>query len=85
MNPARKARKKIFLSESSKKGERDMLAKTLEIWADVLSSTDDISEMSNISEEQSKVAESSLTKNLGSVLDQTRDMEQSYRLSLIHI
>ena len=79
MNPARKARKKIFLSESSKKGERDMLAKTLEIWADVLSSTDDISEMSNISEEQSKVAESSLTKNLGSVLDQTRDMEQSYR------
>lgn len=79
MNPARKARKKIFLSESSKKGERDMLAKTLEIWADVLSSTDDISEMANISEEQSKVAESSLTKNLGSVLDQTRDMEQSYR------
>ena len=79
MNPQRKARKKIFLSEQSKKNERDMLAKTLEIWADVLSSSDDIAEMANISEEQSKAADVSLTKNLGSVLEQTRDMEQSYR------
>ncbi len=79
MNPSRKARKKIFLSESSKKGEREMLAKTLEIWADVLSASDDISEMANISEEQSKIAEESLIKNLGNVLEETRDMEQSYR------
>ena len=79
MNPSRKARKKIFLSESSKKGEREMLAKTLEIWADVLSASDDISEMANISEEQSKIAEESLVKNLGNVLEETRDMEQSYR------
>ena len=79
MNPSRKARKKIFLSETSKKNERDMLEKTLEIWANVLSSADDIAEMANISEEQSKLAETSLTKNLGSVLEETRDMEQSYR------
>jgi len=31
MNPSRKARKKIFLSESSKKGEREMLAKTQKV------------------------------------------------------
>lgn len=79
MNPSRKARKKIFLSESSKKNEREMLRKTLEIWAGVLSSTDDISEMAIDSEEKSKQAEASLVKNLGSVLEQTRDMEQSYR------
>ena len=79
MNPSRKARKKIFLSESSKKGEREMLAKTLEIWADVLSSSEDISEMANTSEEQSVVAEQSLIKNLRNVLEETRDMEQSYR------
>jgi hypothetical protein len=79
MNPQRKARKKIFLSESSKKGEREMLAKTLEIWADVLSSSEDLSEMANNSEEQSKVAEQTLTKNLASVLEETRAMEQSYR------
>lgn len=79
MNPSRKARKKIFLSESSKKNEREMLRKTLEIWAGVLSSTDDISEMAVDSEEKSKQAEASLVKNLGSVLEQTREMEQSYR------
>ncbi len=79
MNPQRKARKKIFLSEQSKKNEREMLAKTLEIWADVLMSSEDISEMANISEEQSKAADVSLKKNLGNVLEETRDMEQSYR------
>ncbi len=79
MNPQRKARKKIFLSEASKKAEREMLAKTLEIWADVLSSSGDISEMANNSEAQSKLAEQTLTKNLANVLEETRNMEQSYR------
>jgi hypothetical protein len=79
MNPQRKARKKIFLSEASKKGEREMLAKTLEIWADVLSSSGDIAEMANNSEAQSKLAEQTLTKNLANVLEETRNMEQSYR------
>lgn len=79
MNPSRKARKKIFLSESSKKNEREMLQKTLEIWANVISSDSDIAQMATSSEEQSKQAEASLTKNLGGVLEQTRDMEQSYR------
>ncbi len=79
MNPSRKARKRIFLSESSKKSEREMLAKTLQIWADVLSSSEDISEMASLSEQQSKIAQEYLTKNLGSALEQTRDMEQSYR------
>ena len=79
MNPQRKARKKIFLSEASKKAEREMLAKTLEIWADVLSSSGDIAEMANNSEAQSKLAEQTLTKNLANVLEETRNMEQSYR------
>lgn len=79
MNPSRKARKRIFLSESSKKAEREMLQKTLEIWADVLSSSEDISEMATNSEERSKQAEISLAKNLGDALEQTREMEQSYR------
>ena len=37
MNPERKARKKIFLTESSKKEGRSTLKKTLEIWLDALS------------------------------------------------
>lgn len=79
MNPSRKARKKIFLSESSKKTERETLQKTLEIWAGVLSSSDDLSEMAVNSESQSKEAEVSLSNNLASALEQTKDMEQSYR------
>ncbi|NER16890.1 DUF5458 family protein [Spongiivirga citrea] len=79
MNPDRKARKKIFLTESSKKAERSKLQKTLEIWADMLSSSDDISQMVDESEKRSAQAHKSLEKNLGAALEQTREMEQSYR------
>ncbi|WP_298538587.1 DUF5458 family protein [uncultured Aquimarina sp.] len=79
MNPDRKARKKIFLTESTKKLERAKLEKTLEIWRDVLSSSDDISEMVEESEKRSEIAGKSLEKNLGAALEQTRELEQSYR------
>jgi len=79
MNPDRKARKKIFLSESSKKQERAKLQKTLEIWNEVLSSSDDLSEMVDESEKRSQIAGKSLEKNLGAALEQTRELEQSYR------
>ncbi|MGY3793371.1 DUF5458 family protein [uncultured Aquimarina sp.] len=79
MNPDRKARKKIFLTESTKKLERAKLEKTLEIWRDVLSSSDDLSEMVEESEKRSEIAGKSLERNLGAALEQTRDLEQSYR------
>ena len=37
MNPDRKARKKIFLTESNKEKERKKVKKTLEMWASILS------------------------------------------------
>ncbi|GAA0873435.1 DUF5458 family protein [Gangjinia marincola] len=79
MNPDRKARKKIFLTESAKKQERAKLAKTLEIWNSILSSSDDISAMAEESEKKSISAGKSLAKNLGAALEQTRELEQSYR------
>ncbi|PKV50759.1 hypothetical protein ATE84_2825 [Aquimarina sp. MAR_2010_214] len=79
MNPDRKARKKIFLTESSKKLERQKLEKTLEIWNEILSSSDDLSEMVGESEKKSEAAAESLKKNLGTALEQTRELEQSYR------
>ncbi|MBQ4821268.1 DUF5458 family protein [Aquimarina sp. MMG016] len=79
MNPDRKARKKIFLTESSKKLERDRLLKTLEIWNNILSSSDDIPAMVEESEKRSEIAGKSLEKNLGAALEQTRELEQSYR------
>ncbi|MCG8386326.1 MAG: DUF5458 family protein [Cytophagales bacterium] len=79
LNPGRKARKKIFLSEEEKKTERSILKKTLNIWADILSSSDDTSEMISKAGEGAEAAEKSLEKNLGMALDETRELETSYR------
>ncbi|MBL3658893.1 DUF5458 family protein [Fulvivirga sediminis] len=79
MNPERKARKKIFLTESSKKLERQKLKKTLEIWSDLLETSDDLSELIDESEKRSQQAGETLKKNLKRSLDQTRELEQSYR------
>ncbi|MCF6349785.1 MAG: DUF5458 family protein [Flavobacteriaceae bacterium] len=79
MNPERKARKKIFLAENSKKEERETLKKTLEIWASILGSTDSIPDMVSESEKRSQTANESLKKNLGTALKATRELERSYR------
>ena len=79
LNPERKARKKIFLSEDDKKTERAILKKTLNIWADILSGSDDTSEMVTKANEGAEAAERSLEKNLGTALKETRELETSYR------
>jgi Type VI secretion system, TssC, VipB len=79
MNPERKARKKIFLTEMNKKEDRETLKKTLEIWSNALSGSENISEMVEASEANAKVAQEFLTKNLGKAINATRDLERSYR------
>jgi len=79
MNPERKARKRIFLTESSKKEDRETLKKTLEIWSSILSSSESISEMVEESEKRSESARKSLNKNLGAAIEATRELERSYR------
>jgi len=79
INPERKARKKIFLEESSKKGEREALKKTLQWWSEILSSSNDLSEMIQFSGEKSEEADKVLKKNLKSAIESTQDLERSYR------
>lgn len=79
MNPDRKARRNIFLTESSKKGERTQLKKTLELWEKVLSDADDLSSMVNYCSEHSEQADHILTSNLAEAVAETRELEQSYR------
>lgn len=79
MNPERKARKRIFLTEQSKKEDRETLKKVLEIWSSVLSESDDISQMVDSSEQKSQQANESLKKNLNRALKATNDLERSYR------
>jgi hypothetical protein len=79
MNPERKARKRIFLTESANKNEREKLKKTLELWAAILSSSSSISDMVEQSEKNTKVVEKTLKDNLKKAVDATKDMERSYR------
>jgi hypothetical protein len=79
MNPERKARKKIFLSEADKKGERKDLKTSLELWAAVLASTDSIPEMVENCERNVAVADKTLKDNLKKAVEATRDLEQAYR------
>jgi hypothetical protein len=79
LNPERKARKKIFLEENAKKEDRQALKKTLEWWADVLESSDDITEMIGTCNERSEQAETTLKKNLKAAVKETAELERSYR------
>jgi hypothetical protein len=79
LNPERKARKKIFLSESAKKKEREDLKKALELWAAIIQSSESVSDMVDQCEKSSLVAEKTLKDNLSKAVNDTRELEQSYR------
>lgn len=79
LNPERKARKNIFLTESSKKEEREKLKKTLQVWIDSLSSSDNLVDLVNDCTEKSEVAEQVLKKNLNIAVEESKEMEESYR------
>ncbi len=79
LNPERKARKKIFMAEAAKKKEREDLKKVLELWAAVLQSSESVSDMIENSEKTAIVAEKTLKKNLANAVEETRELEKSYR------
>lgn len=79
LNPDRKARRKMFLSENNKKKEREALQKILELWSDTLKSGDDIIEQVQAADDKAKQSEEVLTKNLKLALDESKELETSYR------
>lgn len=79
INPDRKARRKIFLTEKGKEKERETLRKTLELWASVISKSDSLTDMVAHCEDQRKSAEELLSKNLSKAVDITRELEGNYR------
>ena len=79
VNPERKARRKIFLSEANKAKERETLKKTLELWLNVLSDNETITDMVASCEDQKKASEELLTKNLAYAVDATKELEANYR------
>lgn len=79
LNPERKARKKIFLEEASKKKERDELKKMLSWWVDILESTDDLGQMVDNCNQLAETADRTLKSNVKKALERTADLERSYR------
>ena len=79
INPDRKARRKIFLTEKGKEKERETLKKTLELWASVIGKSDSLTDMVAHCEDQRKSAEELLSKNLSKAVDATRELEGNYR------
>lgn len=79
LNPDKKARKKIFLSEEGKKEERKDLLQRLELIRDLLDSADSVPELVEKAQAQVDEAQVLLSKNLKNALDETRELETSYR------
>ncbi len=79
MNPESKARKNIFLGEAAKKGERDKLKKQMRLWHELLSSSEDISEMIEKAQQKVESADHLLKENLKKALEETTELERNYR------
>ena len=79
MNPDRKARRQIFMNEANKESEREVLKKTLEMWASALKENESLTDMVAQCEDKSKVAEETLLKNLAIAIHETKELEQAYR------
>ncbi len=79
LNPEKKARKRIFLTDESKKLEREALKKRLNLLSELLVSAETVPELIEKASEKADTAAISLTQNLGKAFESIRDMERSYR------
>lgn len=79
INPDRKARRNIFLNEDQKKQERSTLAQALSLWKEVLESSDDINALIEDCEKKVTTCEHILETNLAKAVEETKDLERSYR------
>jgi hypothetical protein len=79
LNPERKARKKIFLEETGKKDERNQLLEILQLWKNILEQGDDQAAMIDYCQTKSEEASKLYKQNMKLALEETRDLERSYR------
>ena len=79
LNPEKRARKKIFLSEESKKEERAALKKRMQHIIELLSGSDSVATLIENAQTRADNAQTLLNKNLKTALESTRDLERAYR------
>lgn len=79
LNPAKKARKAVFMTESASRADRKILKKRLDRFADLLEKHDNVPDMVADAEGQVNVLVETLKSNQKKALDETRDLETAYR------
>jgi hypothetical protein len=85
ISPQRQARKSIFLTDDSKQLDRSMLKQKLDLWIELLESSEDQTVMLAKTEEKAAQAEALLQINILRALDASRKLEGNYRaLSLFY-
>lgn len=79
LDPTKKARKNIFLTEEDNKVERKKLKKRLLDFAELLGAHENVADMITEAEQKANSASQTLKKNLANCLKETEELEQSYR------
>lgn len=80
LNPERRAKKNIFLTESSRKKDRETLKKRLELWKELLSMEGaTVTDMAEEVSKRQQEAEALFKDNLRSIVEGTREYESTYR------
>ncbi|WP_282036648.1 DUF5458 family protein [Saccharicrinis aurantiacus] len=79
LNPERKARKKIFLTDEQKVGERKALKNTIDLWVDLLTSSDSITEMLDKSKAKAASVSKKLAESQLIAVNTVKELERSYR------
>ncbi len=79
MNPNRRPRKKIFLTEADKKQDRIALLKKIKLWIEILRSCKDAGEMLEKCQAKSKTIGELLSKNQLKAVNAVSDLESAYR------
>jgi hypothetical protein len=79
LNPEKKARKKIFLSEENKKTDRQQLRKRLALWHSLLSQADTVADAVEMGTKRVEDTQQQLTANLKTAVEATHELEQAYR------
>lgn len=79
LNPERKARKRIFLTDETKQQERIALKNNIDMWLDPLTGTGTINEMLDKCKEKSESAAGLLKENQHTAVKAVKDLKRAYR------
>ena len=83
LNPERKARRNIFLTDRERANERKELRKRIEMWIDMLKDGKSISEMVDLCQKKSAAVSDLLSQNQLKAVEEVKQLEKSYRTVML--